>query len=398
MERGRRVAVNVTNYEPGLRLLEAHGAVAASSVLGEVTLFEYADRPGTAVRTGQPLDVHHLRRSFGRFVDLLARDGRNSDVVWAVNFYMLNFARGYGEGSTRGYDKADEARLFGDVLPALPLLERVLFHACFCCEDNLGILASRLSVTSSLVELEVHECYGDFSVCVPLQVLKLKPDRRMDKVACRQIFSSLRYNSNLRRLDVSVEEVYDDMPVFHADPSSTSALRHLCLNVGRWTVEGKSSLARQLKTNTVLEELRIRYSATGATSAGTHRPWLEVLKSHSSDDERILAYLHRNERIRNALVQLQDYPVSPPVLWPAAWEMVSTLPTLLYRFVRRGDVNALGGLLLAVQQQQQQQQPPQQQRNSNDDTPKKKKKKKKKKRSPPDVPLRPSDRVARRRT
>ena len=68
---------------------------------------------------------------------------------------------------------------------------------------------------------------------------------------------------------------------------------------------------------------------------------------------RVAALLRRNGRIRQALDQLRGYHVSPAVLVPSVLGMVSGLPTLLYRFVRRGDVNALVELLLVRKQKQQ---------------------------------------------
>jgi hypothetical protein len=198
----------------------------------------------------------------------------------------------YDEDSTRGYAEDDEARLFGEVLPALRDLERVTFDSCFSCETNVALFASKLSAaTSPLVELELRHCFGDFSNCVaaladmirrngPLQVLKLNMGHRMDKDECRQIFGGLQHNSNLRRLEVRVEEVYDDVPIFsHRGPNSASSLRQLCMEIGEWTVEGKSSLARQLRTDAALEELHIRHGAPH--SALEHRPWVEMLESHN---------------------------------------------------------------------------------------------------------------------
>jgi hypothetical protein len=58
--------------------------------------------------------------------------------------------------------------------------------------------------------------------------------------------------------------------------------------------------------------------------------------------------LRRNGRIRRALEHLKprEYHVAPASLWPSTLEMVSRLPTLMYRFLRRGDLNALGDRLV----------------------------------------------------
>jgi hypothetical protein len=363
-----QVRVDTTNFEPGLRAMEAIGARAAAE-LGEVELVEYPRDDDFEAAAGT---IETLRRrrgpGFRRFVTLLERYGREG--VRDVMLSLIHFAR--------GYDEDDQARLFGEVLPRLPLLERMVLDSCDSYEANLELFASRLSVTSSLVELEIQECFGDFSVCapalagmvrrnVPLQVLKLKPAERLDKDACRHIFSSLQDNSNLRRLEAWVEEVYDehDVPILPSGPNSRSSLRRLDLDVKKWTDEGKSSLARQLRTNTGLEKLVVEYFATKIRVR--QRPWVEVLESHNYTlrvlrernrnweararrlrDGRVFACLRRNERIRQALHDLREYHVSPAVLLPRVLEMVSGLPTLLYRFVRLGDVNTLGDLLLVA--------------------------------------------------
>ena len=81
--------------------------------------------------------------------------------------------------------------------------------------------------------------------------------------------------------------------------------------------------------------------------------YLAVSADESLSHETAVALLlRRNERIHQALEDLPDYHVSPSALWPSVLEMVSDLPTLIYRLVRRGDVNALSDLLLSRSQQQ----------------------------------------------
>jgi hypothetical protein len=103
-----------------------------------------------------------------------------------------------------------------------------------------------------------------------------------------------------------------------------------------------------------------------------HSPWIEMLEQYnytlrtfqegsnvgpwperSVQCPRIDACLRRNKRIGKGLARLHGYHVSPPALLPTVLEMVRSLPTLIYRFVRRGDTNALSDLLLARRKQQQ---------------------------------------------
>jgi hypothetical protein len=61
--------------------------------------------------------------------------------------------------------------------------------------------------------------------------------------------------------------------------------------------------------------------------------------------------LRRNDRIRRALAQLPHYRETPPALLPPVLELVRGLPTLLYRFVRQRNVNAVVEHLARQQQQ-----------------------------------------------
>jgi hypothetical protein len=76
--------------------------------------------------------------------------------------------------------------------------------------------------------------------------------------ACHQIFASLQHNTNLWSLEVCVDDVFDDEDVSLILPTNTdSALRRLGISVNRWTLEGRATLAKQLKTNTSLESLHV---------------------------------------------------------------------------------------------------------------------------------------------
>lgn len=65
-------------------------------------------------------------------------------------------------------------------------------------------------------------------------------------------------------------------------------------------------------------------------------------------EERVLAGLRRRNRlIRRGIGQLEprSYHVVPTSLLPRMLGMVSPLPTILYRFLRKGNLNTLCGLV-----------------------------------------------------
>jgi hypothetical protein len=320
------VDLDADHFEPGLRDLEACAHILS------VSLTDHDGRPKED-RTED--EMRPLRRGFARFVDLLDRYGR--DGVRVVDFYKVQFDQPGWE-----FDESDQDRLFGDVLPTLPFLERVLFLRCALPIAGLSRFASKLSAVTapSLVELHIDECDGDLSACVPdiagmirrnvpIRDLRLDASEDMGRDACRQIFNSVQHNSNLRHLDVHIEQVYDDALVLPNHPMSS--LRRLIILVQTWNPEGKSSLAGQLRTSTALEELRIVYAQPD--TALCHDPWIEPLRSHNfslcilSEGRRndphlrgtgihhdaIAAFLRRNGRIQQALDELRDYyHVSPP--------------------------------------------------------------------------------------
>jgi hypothetical protein len=237
--------------------------------------------------------------------------------------------------------------------------------------------------------LDLEDCAGDVAAFVPALAAALRgnvPIRSLNLTAlqslgrdeCRQLFHSLQYNSNLQFLDIHVDEVHDgeDALVLPNDPKS--GLRYLSIYAREWSEAGTCSLARQLKTNTLLQDLRICYTSSAAPPAGPPldcRPWIEMLESHNSTlsfldehgppgttggplhNERIAALLQRNASIRGGLGRLQEtYRVSPVALLPRALHAVRALPTLIFRFVRIGNVDALADLLVVADRQRQRQQ------------------------------------------
>jgi hypothetical protein len=331
-----------------------------------------------------------LRRSFGQFVTLLERCGRDGGVgVREIAFGSVQFGDHHGASQRwLDVDDADLARLFGEVLPNLPHLTKLRFTWCAVPIRHLSAFAAGLSASSSLLELHIGACFGGFLSFVPdladllrrnasVQHLTLIPRFAISRDACRQIFDSLRYDSNLRFLAVKILCVYeDDAMVLPTHP--TSSLRGLLINVQQWTPEGKSFLARQLKANRGLEELHVLYDSS--TAPASPRAWVEALESRNytlyvlseepmSDrtfrtsavtaDERVAARLHRNERIRHmqALQQPQpplllqggggpvvplSLPLSRPILWPRLYEMVSELPALVVPLFATGEHQRAG--------------------------------------------------------
>jgi hypothetical protein len=391
----RGLSVRVGRFEEDLRGLMAVVLALSSPPTPwphTLTLTDHAARSSgplqqeAARRTaGQIQDV---RRGFERFVDVLPTGqeglGGGGGGGFASSLQCLNFV-GVHFGPDGGFRHEDVARQFGEVVPALlPTLERLRFRSCFLPTNPLVALLQRMSGSQRAREstatattttarilslLEIADCSVHTDVIVPyvvelirsnapIEFLMFLPNESLGRGACRQLFDSLPHNRHLRRLSVCVERVFDGALVLPSDLAAlSSSLRQLHLKVDHWDRKGKACLARQLQTNTALTNVRVVYLGNTALS---HRPWIDMLERHnftllSLTEESILgpwgdgpmrspkvaALLQRNGRIRQALEQLSEYRVAHMARVPHILEMVNTLPTLLYRFLRRGDVNAL---------------------------------------------------------
>jgi hypothetical protein len=373
------VVVRLDHFETDLRRLDAEDAAALQNSgeplprrhLGLVDEYRYPSVVGDVRR--RPSEIRSIIRAFERFVDLLERRPVNGSFR-SVNFHFILFVPEFW----RWFRDGDIERLFSGALPALlPTLDRLHFSMCCLPSLALNMFLNRLSEgslreTSNLTDLIINDCYVSSELCAPaiaevirsnfpLRFLVFRPRGKMNKDECQLLFDSLPVNTNLRRVEVGVAQLFEDGPVLPVDLSaSSSALRRLGFEVATWTEEGKASLARQLKANTKLEELHVVFDDTTRTLSLPHRPWIEMLEAHNytllaleersvgsprsqdpAADQRIAACLRRNGRIQQALAQLPTYRVASSALLPLALELVSGLPLLLYRFVRGGDMDAL---------------------------------------------------------
>jgi hypothetical protein len=185
----------------------------------------------------------------------------------------------------------------------------------------------------------------------------------LDPADCRLICQSVLRNTNLRVLELRAKEARGDtLDDVVAHPS----LRRLLVSADEWSDECVGSVARQLRTNTTLESLHA--VKRNDDPAPCFRPIAHVLETYNVTlrkvtlrwgfpipiraehalEAGVLAQLRRrNRRIRRAVEQLEprSYHVAPASLWPHALGLVSPIPTLVYRFLRIGNVNTLCGLL-----------------------------------------------------
>jgi hypothetical protein len=177
---------------------------------------------------------------------------------------------------------------------------------------------------------------------------------------CNPTLSSRRARVSTRTIVASslracaTTDTYDGwiLPSARSAPTRCSALpsrRSLWVTSNDFTEEGVQSLTRQLRTNTQMFELDLRGSKDDSPASleqalgETVRAYNYTLRRVHLNRHQFFPTMRRNRWIRTAVRRLEpwDYRVAPVGLWPHAFGTMSAFPTLLYRLLRRGDVDAL---------------------------------------------------------
>lgn len=353
----RIVGINAPSLDDAVSALQrtAGREISELNVSMQVPRSEWSDEEAT-----------NHPQIFGRFVDLLADPTR---VVRAIKFDGIHFH------TKDGIRAADLEKLFGTTLPSHPTLERIHLHGGAFSNECLSRFTSSVHSNheTPLVELAFDGSFVDrdrariFADLVrrnsQLRALTLSAlFNGLSPEDFRLISEGLSSNTNLQSLSVQLAQVLPD--TLERAVASTSPLfsLHVKAYLGKEPVK---SLALQLRTNVTLVELTVsqQYSVSNASHYdpiadtlqtfnftllrfvhGTLHSWSWDVSRHTvpgGDGGRIGKCLRRNERIRRALQQLSNYHVPSTRLWPSVLEMVSPLPTLLYRFLRKGNVQAL---------------------------------------------------------
>jgi hypothetical protein len=371
--RPRKVLVRARSYEQDLAALEA--AVVAAAVVPHAAAPADIAKLTLDARTygsgpSSEIERRHYQISFGRFVDLLEQSmlpGRAAIRTFKIvqgSIYPNEY-----------YREVDVVRLFRDVLPNHPTISRIELGSTYVSSTYVGLLAASVPSTRATplrdltLDFRPAEAGCVRDVCdmlrgdVPLRTLTLRSFASYPLTTdCQRIFQSLVENTHLQGLAIHPIEVSDCALCLASD--AAPALRALHVE-GRFTQGAVASAARQLRTNTTLVELEIASSTFYRDLVcaiepvlATYNFTLRRLRIHDPSPSRrgsnpgalfrnssIPRSLRRNERIRQALEQLPTYRVTPTARWPLVLGLVSDLPTLLYRFLRRGDINALGDLV-----------------------------------------------------
>jgi hypothetical protein len=203
----------------------------------------------------------------------------------------------------------------------------------------------------ALASLTVRRCHIDAVLFrLLLEAAADSPNQDMGGLDLHEVGNS---RSNFLTIDETVLAggVIERMPV-----------RVLGVASGRWTDAAYESLFRQLRTNTTIEVLHIK-----DTGRSIHLvDWvLELLnkynftiflvydirrdsRGHVDDVVRSNRQVYAvHEQMERLHYKLGDQP-HHRALWPSALAQVSRFPTLVHRFLRRGDVDGLADQLMRM--------------------------------------------------
>jgi hypothetical protein len=346
---------------------------------------------------GDPRRQERYRRAFpGLFRDFGTELGRGAHSVIHMELRYANFcqegwiapARREGPGGSTlegdadddddgdafGVDVAlqpderDLEQMFGTVLPNLACLNalgiknsrlqpRFLNSFAESAARNPAFSLDSLTIVATPLDAECGRILQSMLLQRNVRVRELSLRRcGLDADGWRLVCEGAAANRHLEHLVLKDDVVLPPGSAVAAlGPEST--LSKLRAAPRLWTRRAFVELVEALRVNTALHEISL--SQKGGFKPAHADLVLNLLRTYNftlrnvylvprkdgtgSHEGPIGALLRRNAGVRRAVEHLgaSDYRVPRRAAWPLALQEVSTIPTLLYRFVRRGNVDAL---------------------------------------------------------
>jgi hypothetical protein len=316
---------------------------------------------------GEILNGGDFARAFRRFVTVLGR-GEGGRAVKDIKLYGVYW---------QWLPEADVERLFAEVLPSHPTLEELWSDVP---AEYVKLLTSALP-TEKVTPLVTLGFFGPSfdhesakalttmisrNVAIESIILEPLPEDNfsggLDAGDLKLICQAIPCNTKLRTFIAKTKEV---LPDTLDGIATSSSLRHIMVYSGStYPDECLAGIARQLKANTTMEHVFLRRMEddSEAYHPDRFRPIEEVLETHNftlrtvvvegssprwDEQDFVDELLDRNARIQQAITKLTptNYHVEPTVLVPRLFGMVSSLPALVYRFLRNGNVDTVCDLL-----------------------------------------------------
>jgi hypothetical protein len=254
----------------------------------------------------------------------------------------------------------DVERLFGQVLVSHPTIQHLAFYSSVVPVRYLKLLTSVWPAAGSstpLKKLSFRGAFGHESSqaiadmigrSVALATLVLRPTANLlDPDDCKLVCEAVSRNTNLQSLSLDVENVRDDTL---NQVGASSSLRTLEIySSGGFSRGSMENFARQLRTNVTLSAVRFDTEMGRDALVRIFRPIEEALETYNFTLTEVFVgrYWHGQDNVaklllRNRRLQLVLEHLEPAGLRPRLFGMVSAIPTLLYRSLRRGNVDVLG--------------------------------------------------------
>jgi hypothetical protein len=310
------------------------------------------------VMSRQDIDPDDVRM-FPAFVAALDGHGR----VDTLHFSHVPFFD-YRDDTSPQYD--DLERLFGTVLPNLPRLKYLYLIDCELhqrCAEHLFEALPDDDRRRPLLDLDLRNTPLTPGACQALagavrrggvSALKLK-NARLDSESGTVLVQAAADSRHLLSIELAdTPRTWTVIPAFWAGGAMVRAtVRSLAVDAA-WTDAGMVELFRQLRANVSLRVLDVRGSVSDLRIFELLE---ELLSTYNFTITRIgrgvpkyykrrriiEAILLQNERVRkvNDQLQVRNYHVQERNVWPRVLRDVGTFPTLVYRFMRKGNLVAL---------------------------------------------------------
>jgi Leucine-rich repeat (LRR) protein len=269
----------------------------------------------------------------------------------------IDFLELHGWLSNVSLDESSSDHLFGSVMGYHPSLTKIAFihHKIWPTFVNSFFSSFMANQHQSrLRELNLFGMRLDDEKCISIIAQTLRANSRLERLeivhcritsdGCNAIFKALEGNTHLKELDLSNNKI-SQVTLSAVTALASSNLQELELRHVELTTESIKAFAAGLRSNVSLEWLNLNYRASDEVHfkelLNTYNFNLRQLNDFYAS-EQIEELLRSNQNVRKAHTKLQgvSYHVGQTVIWPLALSKISSKPSLVYHFIRHGNLDA----------------------------------------------------------
>jgi hypothetical protein len=272
--------------------------------------------------------------------------------------------------------QADLEELLGSTLPRHPTLEKIVFESCCFPEAYFELFTSSLPSSTDGENIPLKDLALDCGLGPGTRIRSIadmvRRNARVSRLAVsggfhglesdefRLLCSGLERNTKLRALTVRLANVGEYPLDVALAPASPLEALHIKGGGNFSNSAAAASLAELLKTNEKLVELTLpgqigrfrdehRLDVIASVMETSNFTLQKLSEGRDRDGchhhlvlgSRIGTCLRRNRWIHHVLKDWPNYQVPFKAIWPTVMRRADSCPTLLYRFVRRGNLPAV---------------------------------------------------------